>query len=126
MIVEDDQNTQEMIETLLKKAGLQSTIAKNGRIALEKMVEKQPDLILLDLMMPEMDGFEFAAHLREHEQWCKIPIIVLTAKTLTQEEHQQLNKNVQTVFQKGAYHQDKLLTEIRDLLKNHPFQKRNK
>jgi len=126
MIVEDDQNTQEMIETQLKKAGLQSTIAENGRIALEKMEEKQPDLILLDLMMPEMDGFEFAAHLREHEQWSKIPIIVLTAKTLTQEEHQQLNKNVQTVFQKGAYHQDKLLTEIRDLLKNHPFQKRNK
>ncbi len=123
MIVEDDQNTQEMIETLLKKAGLQSTIAKNGRIALEKMVEKQPDLILLDLMMPEMDGFEFAAHLREHEQWCKIPVIVLTAKTLTQEEHEQLNKNVQTVFQKGAYHQDKLLKEIRELLKNQPFQK---
>jgi signal transduction histidine kinase/CheY-like chemotaxis protein len=119
MIVEDDHNTQEMIETLLKKAGIQSTIAENGRIALEKMLKKQPDLILLDLMMPEMDGFEFAAHLREHEQWCKIPIIVLTAKNLTQKEHQSLNRNVQTVFQKGAYHKDKLLKEIRELLNNY-------
>ncbi|MEZ5670989.1 MAG: response regulator [Thiotrichaceae bacterium] len=48
--------------------------------------KQQPDLILLDLMMPEMDGFEFVTHLRKNSQWCKIPVVVLTAKDITGED----------------------------------------
>ena len=118
MVLDDDPTTQQMLETMLKKAGLQVSIAENGRVGLERLSEKQPDLILLDLMMPEMDGFEFVTHLREHEDWCNIPVIVLTAKDITNKEREQLNSSAQIVYQKCAYNKNKLLTEIRELLKD--------
>ncbi|OQY52685.1 MAG: response regulator [Candidatus Parabeggiatoa sp. nov. 2] len=118
MIIEDEPTTRQMIETMLEKAGWYVVTAENGRIGLEKVGKKQPDLILLDLMMPEMDGFEFLVHLREHENWRNIPVVVLTAKEITNKERETLNNYVQTVFQKGHYHKDKLLKEIRDLLDN--------
>jgi signal transduction histidine kinase/CheY-like chemotaxis protein len=118
MLLDDDPTTQQTLETMLKKAGLQVSIAENGRIGLERVSEKQPDLILLDLMMPEMDGFEFLIHLREREDWCHIPVIVLTAKDITNKEREQLNSSAQIVYQKCAYNKNKLLTEIRELLKD--------
>ncbi|OQW93349.1 MAG: hypothetical protein BWK79_11595 [Beggiatoa sp. IS2] len=116
MLVEDDPPTRQMMETMLKKAGWRVSKAENGRIGLEKLVEQPPDLILLDLMMPEMDGFEFITHLREHESWRKIPVIILTAKDITSEDYARLNTYAETMFQKGAYERDKLLSEIRQLL----------
>jgi len=67
-------------------------------------------------MMPEMDGFEFIVHLRENEAWRKIPVVVMTAKDVTSEDRMRLNNYVQTVFQKGTYEREKLLSEIRELL----------
>lgn len=120
MVIDDDLSSLQMIETMLKKAGgWQVVTAENGRIGLEKITEKQPDLILLDLMMPEMDGFEFVTHLREHEKLRRIPIVVLTAKDITLEERAILNNYAQMVFQKDHYHKDKLLQEIQELLENH-------
>ncbi|MDM8560066.1 response regulator [Candidatus Parabeggiatoa sp. HSG14] len=121
MVIEDEATSRQMIETMLKKGGLHVSTAENGRIGLEKVAKKQPDLILLDLMMPEMDGFEFASRLREHENWRDIPVIVLTAKDITSEDRAKLNKYVQTVFQKGAYNRDKLLKEIRNLIEKNPL-----
>lgn len=118
MLLDDDPTTQQMLETMLKKAGLQVSIAENGRVGLERVTSSKPDLILLDLMMPEMDGFEFIIHLREHEDWCNIPVIVLTAKDITNKEREQLNNSAQLVYQKCAYNKNKLLTEIRELLKD--------
>ena len=118
MVLDDDPTTQQMLETMLKKAGLQVSIAENGRVGLERVSEKQPELILLDLMMPEMDGFEFLIHLREREDWNNIPVIVLTAKDITNKEREQLNSSAQIVYQKCAYNKNKLLTEIRELLKD--------
>jgi signal transduction histidine kinase/CheY-like chemotaxis protein len=118
MVLDDDPTTQQMLETMLKKAGLQVSIAENGRVGLERVSEKQPDLILLDLMMPEMDGFEFLIHLRKREDWCNIPVIVLTAKDITNKEREQLNSSAQLVYQKCAYNKKNLLTEIRELLKD--------
>ena len=57
--------------------------AENGRVALERMTERQPEFILLDLMMPEMDGFQFLDEIRKHEDWSSIPVIVITAKELS-------------------------------------------
>ena len=73
-------------------------------------------MILLDLMMPEMDGFEVVAELRRHEAWRTIPIVVVTAKELTAEDRQRLNGYVERILEKGAYTRDTLLAEVRDLV----------
>jgi signal transduction histidine kinase/CheY-like chemotaxis protein len=116
LIVEDDPTTQEMMETMLTKEGLMVITAGNGREGLEKMVQ-QPDLILLDLMMPEMDGFEFVTILRQNQEWRKIPVVVLTAKDITSEDRTKLHNQVQNIFQKSVYDKNKLLLEIDELLK---------
>lgn len=117
LVVEDDPTTQEMMELMLAKEGLMVITANNGRDGLEKMTQQLPDLILLDLMMPEMDGFEFVTHLRNNEKWRKIPIVVLTAKDITREDRIKLRSQVQNIFQKSGYDKNKLLSEIHDLLK---------
>jgi CheY-like chemotaxis protein len=116
MVVEDDPTTLQMMATILRKAGWEVCKAENGRIALEKLPTCQPDLILLDLMMPEMDGFQFVARLREHLEWRKIPVVVLTAKDVTNEDRIRLHHLVQNVFQKGAYDRERLLSEIHELI----------
>ena len=75
-----------------------------------------PGVILLDLMMPVMDGFEFLAELRREEAWRHIPVIVLTARDLSAEDRERLNGSVTRILQKGAYGQDALLAEVRSLV----------
>ena len=116
LVVEDDPTTRQMMETMLTKSGWRVSKAVNGRIGLEKVAESKPDLILLDLMMPEMDGFEFVNRLRMNESWNNIPVVVLTAKDITNEDRLRLNNYVEKVFQKGAYEKDKLMADIQDLL----------
>lgn len=118
MLVEDDQVTREMMWRILRKAGWRVVEAENGKVALHYMEEYQPDLILLDLMMPEMDGFEFIIHLRHYKEWASIPVIVLTAKDISIEDRLWLNHRVDTVFQKGAYSREELLAEVRHLIAN--------
>ncbi len=74
-------------------------------------------LILLDLMMPEIDGFQFVEEIRKHETWQKIPIVVITAKDITDEEKLRLNGYVEKILQKGSYSRDELLSMVRNLLK---------
>ncbi|MDQ2800713.1 MAG: response regulator, partial [Armatimonadota bacterium] len=83
LLVEDDDTTREMMRALLTREGWNVSEAVNGLAALEQMETARPDLILLDLMMPEMDGFEFAQRLRERPEWHTVPVIVLTAKDIT-------------------------------------------
>jgi CheY-like chemotaxis protein len=77
---------------------------------------RRPGLILLDLMMPEMDGFTFASELRKVPAWRTIPIIVVTAMELTDEDRHRLNGQVEGILQKGAYNQDELFSEVRALV----------
>ena len=85
-------------------------------MALERMAEKQPELILLDLMLPEMDGFAFIEALRQRDAWRAIPIIVVTAMDLTPEDRQRLNGYVERILQKGASSRAEFLREVRDLV----------
>lgn len=71
---------------------------------------------MLDLMMPEMDGFQFIVELRRREEWRSIPVVVITAKDLTAEDHQRLNGYVAAIVQKSACSREALLAEVRDLL----------
>jgi CheY-like chemotaxis protein len=88
LVVEDDASLREMLRRRLEKEGWAVIEAENGRVALERMTERQPDLILLDLMMPEMDGFQFLDEIRKHDAWRSIPVIVVTAKELAPEDRQ--------------------------------------
>jgi PAS domain S-box-containing protein len=116
LVVEDDHTNREMLRRMLAKEGWSVVEAANGRIALERVTETIPDLILLDLMMPEMDGFEFVSELRRHPEWHTIPIVVLTAKDINQEDRDRLAGCVQKVLQKGAADKETLLTELKRLI----------
>jgi signal transduction histidine kinase/DNA-binding response OmpR family regulator/HAMP domain-containing protein len=103
LVVEDDAGTREMIRHTIKKMGLPTAEAVNGRLALEWLGDHPaPAMILLDLMMPEMDGFEVLDALTAHEEWRDIPVIVITAKQLTAAERERLLRQVQKVMEKGT------------------------
>ncbi len=116
MVVEDDVSTREMMRRQLEKANWHVIEAENGRKALEMMTKNLPGAIVLDLMMPEMDGFEFVHRLRQKEEWRSIPVIVVTAKELTKADRQKLNGYVESIFQKGCYDRKTLLGELNHLL----------
>jgi CheY-like chemotaxis protein len=116
LLVEDDPVMREMLQRRLEKEGWKVIEAENGRVALERMAERRPDLILLDLMMPEMDGFQFLDEIHKREDWRPIPIIVVTAKELTAQDRQRLNGSVEKILQKGAYSREELIREVRDLV----------
>jgi signal transduction histidine kinase/DNA-binding response OmpR family regulator len=117
LVVEDDVDTRDMLRRTLEKEGWQVLVAENGRVALDILQTSLPDLILLDLMMPEMDGFQFVTAMQQNPKWQHIPIIVVTAKDLTPDEINQLNGHVERVLQKGLDHSGNLLRQICDLVK---------
>jgi CheY-like chemotaxis protein len=113
LIVDDDPANRDILQRMLLREGWKAVTAENGRVALELATRNPPDLILLDLMMPVMDGFTFAAELRKHATLQAIPIVVLTAKELTMEDRARLNGTVRRVLQKGSYTPTDLRGEIR-------------
>src|SRR5215475_6332081 len=116
LVVEDDPVMRDMLRRRLEKENWTVIEAENGRVALERMTERQPDLILLDLMMPEMDGFQFLDEIRKRKDWHSIPVIVVTAKELRTQDRQRLNGSVEKILQKGAYSREELIREVRDLV----------
>ena len=118
LLVEDDAATRDVTRRILEKEGWRVTEAENGRVALEQMERERPNLILLDLMMPEMDGFEFASCVRLHPEWRSIPIVVLTAKDLSARERQGLSGQVETILHKKSGSREALLNQVRELVAN--------
>jgi DNA-binding response OmpR family regulator len=116
LIVEDDEDTRTILTRQLSNEGWQVTAVENGRKALEAIALAPPAFIISDLMMPEMDGFELIHELRQQEQLRSLPVVVLTAKDLTQLERQKLQGHVNRIFQKGSYTSEVLLTELHNLL----------
>ncbi len=114
LVVEDDADMRKVLRRRLEKEGWAVSEAGNGRDALERVAESRPELILLDLMMPEMDGFQFLEEVRKQEEWRSIPVVVVTAKDLTPEDRLLLSGSVTQILQKGAYSQAELLREVRD------------
>jgi PAS domain S-box-containing protein len=112
LIVEDDGDVRDVTRRILELAGWTVEEAGNGRIALERLATFRPGIILLDLMMPEMDGFQFVEELRKHPEWKSIPVVVVTAKDLTAEDRERLSGQVGSILQKGAFNREDLLAEI--------------
>ena len=116
LIVEDDLNAREMMRRLLVGEGWAVSVAANGREALDRLTAERTNLILLDLMMPEMDGFEFLAEFRKNPEFTSTPVIVVTAADLSLADRRRLNGGVEHILQKAASGQEDFLQQIRGLV----------
>jgi DNA-binding response OmpR family regulator len=119
LVIEDDAPTREMLRRMLEKDGWAVSQAGDGQTGLKRVLEDQPHLILLDLMLPGMDGFEFLDRLRQQTGGRELPVVVVTAKDLTTEDRQKLNGSVESILEKGAYNRDDLLAEVRRLVRTY-------
>ena len=115
-VVDDDGDARELMRRLLERDGWEVVEAENGRAALARLGEHRPELILLDLMMPEMDGFELLGALRAREAWRTIPVVVVTAKELTEEDRGRLRGVVEGIVEKGARTGEALAREVCELV----------
>ena len=116
LVVEDDPATRVTLRRALEKEGWRVREAANGRQGLERLAAERPALILLDLLMPEMDGFEFLEVLRSQDGTPSPPVVVITAKELTDQDRQRLNGGVSQVLRKGSAGAREVIAEVKQLL----------
>ncbi len=116
LLVDDDEIMRQSVRRALEQEGWEVNEAENGSLALEHLQQHRPDVIMLDLMMPVMDGFEFLIEMRRHAEWQDIPVLVVTAKDLSAEERNRLDGDVERVMQKGTSTLDELLAELARVL----------
>ncbi len=118
LVVEDDPATQEVMSRALDADGVEALVANNGQEALDILKDNWPELILLDLMMPVMDGFEFISHFRKLEGSEKVPVIVVTAKDLSVKEREELAGRVTGIFAKEEDYVEDLIQSIGSIIKD--------
>ncbi len=116
LVIDDEPAVRDHLQHILERQGWNVALAENGTVALACLAEIQPDLILLDLVMPEMDGFEVISQLRRDARWRAVPVIVVTAKNLTVEDRLRLNGAVERLVKKTANGLDDLPKILRNLL----------
>jgi signal transduction histidine kinase/CheY-like chemotaxis protein len=116
LVVDDDPSARALTRAMLEKEGWAVLEAENGIDAMRVMETERPSLIFLDLMMPEMDGFAFAAEVGRRPEWRSIPIVVVTSLDLTSEDRRRLNGHVETILRKHGDSREALLEQVRDLL----------
>jgi CheY-like chemotaxis protein len=113
LIVDDDPSAVDLIAVRIE--GLAKTIfrAHGGREAIEIARREKPDLIVLDLMMPEVSGFDVVDALHERPGTASIPVLIVTAKRVTAEDHRRLSGHVSTILEKAEFDGERFTTEIR-------------
>jgi len=114
LVVDDNDIDRRQMCGAIEQDGWVAIEAENGRVALESLAATRPQAIILDLMMPEMSGFEFIDEVRRHAEWCNIPVVVVTARDLTAEDRVRLNGGVEGIIQKTE--RDEMLQELRGTL----------
>jgi CheY-like chemotaxis protein len=114
LVVDDKAENREVLRRALENEGWQVGEAEKGVVGLRKVAERAPSLILLDLMMPVMDGFEFVMEMRKRDASRAIPIVVVTAKDVTEEDRRRLNGDVVGLIQKGGLDRDEVLELLRE------------
>lgn len=112
LVVDDDMDALDLVVAMIEESGYEIQTARNGRSALEEIGNTPPDAVILDLMLPEIDGFEIAHRLSLNPEWREIPIIMLTARDLTHEERRALARGAVRIIQKGNFTRDELLAEL--------------
>lgn len=115
LLIEDDHASIEMIQRMLTPHGCTVLTAIDGKAALEVLARHRPDLILLDLLLPELDGFSVAEAIHKDERWRDIPVVVVTGKELTDGEQQRLQGCVEQVLRKGQFGKDELVRRLRSI-----------
>jgi signal transduction histidine kinase/CheY-like chemotaxis protein len=118
LVIDDDPSARALTRAVLEKEGWRVLEAENGLEALRVMESERPSLIFLDLLMPEMDGFAFAAEVGRRPEWRSIPIVVITSQDLTSEDRRRLNGHVEKILRKHGDSRESLLEQVRDLLAN--------
>jgi CheY-like chemotaxis protein len=114
MIVDDDALDRDLFARILRRHGVKTDEQPNGREALAALDSVRPSLILLDLTMPEMDGFELLAELAKRPVWASIPVVVITGRDLTGVERERLRESVRRILQKGAFNRAELIGMIKE------------
>ena len=112
LLVDDDPKTLELLQETLRFAGYETQSVQSGARALEVLSSKMVNAVLLDLLMPGMDGFEVIRHVREQATLKELPILVMTAKNLAKEEIALLSRETQALFQKSGSWQQQLMAEV--------------
>ncbi|HEV3096226.1 MAG TPA: response regulator [Candidatus Dormibacteraeota bacterium] len=115
LIVDDDPQNIRLVKAMLKPFNMEVIVADGGKAGLELALKKKPDMIILDLMMPDVDGFEVVSKLREDPAASQIPILIYTAKNITSEDRERLQGNIQSIIQKGDFGKDRFLEMINNL-----------
>jgi CheY-like chemotaxis protein len=118
LLVDDEPANLELLESVLRPAGFTTLRASGGKEGIEMARAEKPHLILLDLMMPEVTGFDVVETLRRDESTRSIPIMVLTAKQLTDDDKRQLNGHVAAVFERNSVAGPELVNWLRQLTGN--------
>jgi CheY-like chemotaxis protein len=118
LIVEDDRDTRELLQRTLEREGWKVYTATDGVDAIDYLARGNgiPDLILLDLMMPRLDGFGVLETIRKNPLWAQIPVVVLTAKDLTLDERMLLSQSSAAILEKGAVPPSEVLENLRSQL----------
>ncbi len=116
LVVEDDADARERLVAALAREGLPVREAAHGGLGLEAVAAEKPSLVLLDLMMPEMDGFGFLRSLRARAEWKDIPVVVLTAKDVTAEDRRRLAGQADRVLAKGSVSLADLARTVREIV----------
>ena len=115
LIIDDNLEDMKLMEAILQSEGFDVLKASNGALGTTKAIEEHPDLIVLDLLMPNISGFDVIKSLREHQDARNIPIIICTVKELTAEDKEILNSKVKSIVQKGKDAKIRLLEAVRKI-----------
>jgi adenylate cyclase len=110
LLIDDDEVVRRSVRQALEPIGWEVTEAENGEVAVETLEAARPDVIILDLMMPKMDGFKFLDELRRRSDWQDLPVVVITAKDLTQKDRDRLNGGVERIIHKSD--RDEMLRQL--------------
>jgi len=120
LVVDDEPDARDLVVAMIEGCGYQIQTASNGREALQQIARIRPDAIVLDLLLPEMDGFEVIHRMSLNPQWRSIPVILLTARDLSHEERRALDIGTARVIQKGTFTRDELLAELSVIMSREP------
>jgi CheY-like chemotaxis protein len=123
LLVDDDPKALELLQEALRSAGYETQAVRSGGRALEVLANKVVGAILLDLLMPGMDGFQVISHVRREPTLKELPILVMTAKTLSPDEIALLNRETQGLLQKGGSWKQQLIAEVDGVLRGRKMAK---